>query len=99
MPSPKAPCAPIQVTVKVKPRASRTQVLGFKAGQLQVSVAAAPVDGAANDAVCRCLAEALSLGVRSVRIVRGEHARTKQVEISGVAPERWAQLATEWGLP
>jgi uncharacterized protein len=77
--------------VKVKPRASKTRILGFKEGQLEISVAAPPVDGAANDAICRCLADALDVGVRAVSIKHGAHSRTKQVQVTDVSAERWAQ--------
>lgn len=78
--------------MRVKPRASRTRILGFKAGLLEVSLAAPPVDGAANAELLRCLAEALGVGISCVRIRQGEHSKTKVVEVTGVAAEareRW----------
>ena len=63
---------------------------------LRARVAAAPVDGAANAALLRLLAAAIGVAPSRLRIVSGESARTKVVEIDDVAPEslrsRWPDL-------
>lgn len=83
--------------IRVKPRASRSRVHGVKEGLLEVSLAAPPVDGKANEALRELLAETFDVGVRSIAIVRGELAQKKQVEISGLGvAEFHARLA---GLP
>ena len=51
--------------------------------RLRVAVTAPPVDGAANAAVVRALAEALGVPRRAVTIVRGETGRRKTVRIEG----------------
>jgi uncharacterized protein YggU (UPF0235/DUF167 family) len=48
-------------------------------------VTAAPVDGAANAAVCRLLAKHYGVRRSAVGIVAGGSGRTKIVEIDGVA--------------
>jgi hypothetical protein len=45
---------------------------------------APPLDGRANDAVCRLLAEALGVRASDVTILRGERTRDKVVAIDGV---------------
>ena len=45
---------------------------------------AAPVDGAANDAVLRALAEAFDVPRRVLRIASGDASKNKAVVISGV---------------
>jgi uncharacterized protein (TIGR00251 family) len=75
----------VRIDVEVKLRASRTCVLGMKAERLCVAVAAPPVDGAANDALRRALAEYFGLPQKSVRIVAGEKSRRKRVELTGVS--------------
>jgi uncharacterized protein len=74
----------VSVLIRVKPRASKSRILGVREGYLEVSLAAAPVDGKANEVLCRLLAETFGIGVRAIRIVRGEHAPKKQVQISGL---------------
>ena len=71
--------------VKVAPRASRSAILGVHAGALKLSVTAAPVDGAGNTALIELLAEQLDVPKRALRIVRGEHQRSKTVCVQGVA--------------
>jgi uncharacterized protein (TIGR00251 family) len=64
----------------VQPRASRPVV----GDRLRVAVVAPPVDGKANEAVVRTLAEALGVPRSSVKIVRGETGRRKTVRVHGV---------------
>jgi uncharacterized protein (TIGR00251 family) len=70
--------------VRVTPRASRTAVAGVHAGALKLSVNAPPVDGAGNAAVIALLARCLGVNRRALRIVRGEHARSKTVSVEGL---------------
>jgi hypothetical protein len=51
---------------------------------LAVRVTAPPVDGRANEALLRLLARALGLPPSAVRLVAGESARSKIVEIDGL---------------
>ncbi len=60
--------------MRVTARAGHTAVTGIRDGRLHVRVAAAPVDGAANDALVRLLANAMGIAPRQVRgILAGEH--------------------------
>ncbi len=52
----------------------------------KVRVTAPPERGAANRAVVRLLADALSLPERSVAVVSGHGTRDKIVELRGIAP-------------
>jgi uncharacterized protein (TIGR00251 family) len=72
------------VTVRVTPRAGRSAVAGVRDGMLLVKLAAAPVDGAANDALVALLSEVLHIPKRSIRIKSGARSRTKVVEIDDV---------------
>jgi uncharacterized protein (TIGR00251 family) len=85
----------LRFDVLVKARASRTAVLGVEAERLGVALAAAPVDGAANEALRRLLAEYFSLPRQSVVIVGGERSRRKRVELRGITEaELRARLGT-----
>jgi uncharacterized protein (TIGR00251 family) len=72
-----------RVTVRLTPRASRDEIVGFDGETLRVRVTAPPVDGRANQALTRLLAKALGVGRGDVRIVSGQGARTKVVEVEG----------------
>jgi uncharacterized protein len=83
----------VRFAVRVQPRSSRPGIDGVHGEALRVRVGAAPVDGAANEAVVALLAEALGVPRRSVRIVRGDTARSKLVEVLGASPEQATTLA------
>lgn len=83
-------------TVRVKPGSRRDAVGGrWDAGHgsaLVVAVTARATAGKANDAVCRVLAAAFGVRGRDVRIVSGEHARDKQIEIAGAPADAASRL-------
>lgn len=68
----------------MQPRASRTELAGLHGGALRVRLAAPPVDGAANDALLRYLAEALDVPRATIALLSGHSGRRKVVEILGV---------------
>ena len=74
----------VRIEVEVKVRASRTAVLGVREQRLSVALAAPPVDGAANEALRRTLAELFELPRQNVEIVSGEKSRRKLVELRGI---------------
>jgi uncharacterized protein (TIGR00251 family) len=73
--------------VKVQPKASRDQVVGYRNGVLQLRVAAPPDKGRANAAVVDLLAEALGVAKSRVRIVRGQSSRDKVLTVESLTPE------------
>lgn len=75
----------VLVTVRVVPRAARGEILGERGGRLLIKVTAPPLEGRANDAVCRLLAKAVGVGVSRVQVVRGERARDKTLRIDGLS--------------
>ena len=74
--------------IRVIPRAGRSEFAGLRDGALLVRLAAAPVDGAANDELIALLAKALKIPKRDVTIVSGDRSRSKRVRIAGMDPER-----------
>jgi uncharacterized protein (TIGR00251 family) len=78
----------VRLEVEVKVRASRTAVLGVREQRLSVALAAPPVDGAANEALRRALAELFDLPRQDVVIVTGEKSRRKLVELRGASLEQ-----------
>jgi hypothetical protein len=65
----------------VVPGARRTEADGLHDGALKVRIAAAPVEGKANEVLLAWLAAALGLPRRALRLARGASARRKAVEI------------------
>ena len=85
----------VRLYVRVTARAKRSGFAGILAGTdgrpaLAVRLAAPPVEGAANDALIRLLAEAFGVGRSSLRIVSGEKSRLKIVRFSGLTPDAFA---------
>jgi uncharacterized protein (TIGR00251 family) len=74
-----------RLAVRVTPRAGRDRIDGVRDGVLRVRVAAPPVEGRANEALVRLLAQALGVAPRDVRVVRGAAGRDKLVEVEGPA--------------
>ena len=68
------------------PRSSKNAIDGVRDGRILVRVTAAPVDGAANDAVIATIAGALDLPRRAIRVVTGNTSRNKTIEINGLDP-------------
>ena len=90
-----------RLAVRLTPRGGRDRIDGWGrdgAGRafLKVRVAAPPVDGEANAALESVIAKALKVSRGAVRIVAGETARVKQIEIEGVEE---ADLLRAFGAP
>jgi uncharacterized protein (TIGR00251 family) len=83
----------VRFSVRVQPRASRTDVAGVYGDALKVRLAAPPVDGAANDELVEFFANTFAVRRQSVRIVAGEASRSKIVEIDGVTERAVRDLA------
>jgi len=83
----------VEFAVRVAPRASRDAIEGEHAGALKVRLSAPPVDGRANEALRRLLADRLNVAISAVRILGGEKSRNKRVQIIGVSRERVMALA------
>ncbi len=77
----------VRVEILAKPRARSSRVTGVREGALVVQLAAPPVDGAANAELVETLARTLGIPRRDVVLIRGETARTKVVEVRGLAAD------------
>ncbi|MFL6279724.1 MAG: DUF167 domain-containing protein [Vicinamibacterales bacterium] len=75
--------------VRITPRAGRTAVAGVRGDALLIRLAAAPVDGAANDALTAFLAETFARPRRDVTIVSGHTSRAKRVAIAGLTESQF----------
>ncbi len=87
-----------RLAVRLTPHGGADRVDGVRDGVLLVRVAAAPVDGAANEALLRLLAGELRVPRAALRLVAGATGRRKVVGIAseGAAESirvRWPGLA------
>ena len=72
--------------VRVQPGSSRNEIAGKREGAVIVRVTAPAVEGKANKAACKLLAELCDIPPTSVEIVRGESRRDKVVRLGGLDP-------------
>ncbi len=71
--------------VRVTPRASRNEVQGVLGDALKIRLQAPPVEGKANEALVRFLAERLDLPLRAITLLSGETGRNKRVRVAGLS--------------
>ncbi|HLH09104.1 MAG TPA: DUF167 domain-containing protein [Terriglobales bacterium] len=75
----------VTFAVKVHPRAKRDAVIGEIGNALKIALNAPPVDGKANEACIRYMAEILRVPRASVTIAAGETSRNKLIRVAGVS--------------
>ena len=74
----------MQLAIRVTPRSAKPGIGGWRTGadgreELEIRVAEAPADGAANDAVVKLLAKALGISRAQLTIISGHTSRHKRV--------------------
>lgn len=67
------------IQVRVKPRSSRSAVVGCEAGVWQIALNSPPEDGKANQELLRLLAKALGVAPSTLEIRQGQKSRNKTV--------------------
>jgi uncharacterized protein len=72
-----------RIDVRLQPRGSADELLGMRAGVLRAKVSAPPVDGKANQSLCRLIAKQVGVPPSRVSVVRGEKSRDKVVRVDG----------------
>ena len=94
MPAPPATLLRIRLT----PRAARDAIAPGPDGGYLARVTAPPVDGAANEALCRLVARAAGVAPSRVSVLRGQRGRAKVVRVEG-AEETAVRAAIGAGFP
>lgn len=73
---------------RVRPRSSKSGVVGVLGDALKISLKAPPVDGKANAELIKFLGKTLGVSRASVNILRGHSSRDKRVAVAGVSIAR-----------
>jgi uncharacterized protein (TIGR00251 family) len=76
-----------RLEIRVQPGASRNVFVGWFGDTAKLAVSAAPVDGAANQAVVEVVADLLGLRPRHVTLVSGFSSRSKVLEIDELSAD------------
>ena len=77
----------VRFAVRLTPRAAGDRVDGVVDGVLRVRVGSPAVEGAANNALIRLIADELGVARRDVRIVAGASSRQKLMVVDGIEAE------------
>jgi uncharacterized protein len=76
--------ADAHLQVRLRPRGHRNELIGIEEGVLHARVTAPPVDGKANRALCKLIAERLGVAPSRVSVVRGQKSRDKLIRVEGL---------------
>src|SRR5207245_7049262 len=77
----------VTISIRVQPRASRNAVVGWTGDTLNIRLTAPPVEGAANTACLKFLADLLDVPSSHIEILQGARSRTKVLRITGLTQE------------
>lgn len=80
----------VLLNLRVVPRASRNEVAEVVGDALKIRLQAPPVEGKANKALARFLAEALDVPANRIQLLAGERGRNKRVRVEGVTAQQVA---------
>ncbi len=86
----------VELPVIVLPRSSRNTIVGLQNNSLKIKISKPPVDGAANEACCRLLADHFNLPASKVTVVRGHSNRRKTIKLEGLSPETAREVLKEY---
>ncbi|HCI53874.1 MAG TPA: YggU family protein [Gallionella sp.] len=75
----------ITLTLHVQPGAKRSEICGLHGEALKLKLAAPPIDGRANEALLKYIAELFRVPVRQVELRQGAQSRHKVVAVTGSA--------------
>jgi len=89
--------------VHVVPNANSDCVVGEHGGAIKIKLRAPAVEGKANTALVRFLAEQMKLPRRAIVLQSGQRSRDKLLRIDGLSEEevrrRWRAVSLEGGAP
>lgn len=73
----------IILTLHVQPGAKQTTVAGLHGDALKIRLSAPPIEGRANEALLRFIADFFKVTLRDVELKQGGQSRHKRVEVRG----------------
>ncbi|MDZ4202889.1 MAG: DUF167 domain-containing protein [Gallionella sp.] len=73
----------VTLTLHVQPGAKRSEITGLHGEALKIRLAAPPVEGRANDALLKFIADKFGVPQRQVELMQGGQSRHKVVAIRG----------------
>ncbi len=86
----------ITLVLHVQPGAKQTSVAGLHGEALKIRLAAPPIEGRANEALLRYIADRFGVPLRNVELKQGGQSRHKRIAVSGsgIDPESLLESVT-----
>ena len=75
----------ITLALHVQPGAKRSGIAGLYGAALKIRLAAPPIEGRANEALLKFIAELFGVPLRQIELKQGGQSRNKVVAITGSA--------------
>lgn len=72
----------MRLTITVKPRSSKKEVIKMSETEYQVRLTASPVDGEANEQLIKILSEYFSVAKSNISIRKGKTGKKKIIEVN-----------------
>lgn len=83
----------VTFSVRVIPRASRSEIVGEHDGALKVKLASPPVDGAANTELIKLFAKKFGVSKSDIEIVSGETSKNKRIKIINLSKSMFEEVS------
>ncbi len=77
----------VRLSVRAKPRAKKSRIVRAEGLSVEVSLAAPPVDGAANAELLVVVASALGIPRRDLELAIGAGSKLKVLEVHGLSAD------------
>ena len=85
-----------ELQIIVLPRSAHNCIVGFQDSILKIKISKPPVDGQANAACCRLIADLFGLPASRVTVVRGHTSRRKTLRCEGLSVEAARAALAPW---
>ncbi|MBL8180067.1 MAG: YggU family protein [Blastocatellia bacterium] len=79
----------LTISIRVIPRASRSEIVGMVDGTLKVRIAAPPVDGAANSEIIKLFSKTFGIAKSDIAIISGETSRNKRIKFTNLSQSKF----------
>ncbi len=85
----------ITLTLHIQPGAKRSEIVGMHGEALKIKLAAPPIEGRANEALLKFIADLFAVPLRNTELKQGGQSRHKVVAVIGSKIKPESLLAQE----
>lgn len=79
----------LTISIRVVPRASKSEIVGMIEGTLKVRIAAPPVDGAANSEIIKLFSKTFGIAKSDIAIISGETSLNKRIKFANLSQSKF----------